>query len=94
MLQQAFNMPSSSYTAAQSGNIYYALTISSPSRTWIIDSRATDHMRNDSISIPTYFPCSRSKVRVADESFTLIRGKDQISIIDTLFSTSCAQNFM
>lgn len=88
MLGQAFEVPSSSYTATQSGNIYHALMISSPSRTWIIDSRAIDHMTNDSTSIHTYFPCSGSKVKAVDGSFTLIGGKGKISIISSLMLSS------
>jgi len=55
---------------------------------WIIDSRASDHMTGSFRFFSTYTPCAgNSKIKIADGSFSAIAGKGTIKLI-TISCTS------
>ncbi|KAJ0041973.1 hypothetical protein Pint_18863 [Pistacia integerrima] len=66
-----------------SGKLYslYALSASSSdfSNSWVIDSRATDHMTYSSHKFLTYYPCpSNRQVSIADGSLATVAGQGDI----------------
>ena len=74
---------STSYAFAQSGTLHKALTTTSVSNSnsWIIDSRASDHMTKEPNFFLSYIRCSsKQKVQVVDGTFTPISGKENVSL--------------
>ena len=52
---------------------------------WIIDSKATEHMTNSSLKFSTYSPCpSNKKIALVDGSLTIVAGKGEIKIHPSL----------
>lgn len=83
----SINSSNSSSFFAQSGNTFSALNISKylVSKPSIIDSRACNHMKNDSNSFHLYDHGSNSgKVNIANGSFVPIIGKGFVSISSLL----------
>ena len=66
---------------AHTGNELYVLSCLFKSTPWIIDSRASDHMKNSSNIFESYSSFARNKkVRIADGNFSPIVGKGLIKI--------------
>jgi hypothetical protein len=62
-----------------------ALLSVSPSRAWIVDSGASDHMTGDSTMFSSYSPCAGNhKIKVADGSFSAIAGKGSVVLSPSL----------
>jgi hypothetical protein len=62
-----------------------ALLSVSPSRAWIVDSGASDHMTGDSTMFSSYNPCAGNhKIKVADGSFSAIAGKGSVVLSPSL----------
>lgn len=75
-----YGIPSISI-AQTGGSTRYALTGSSNSVPWIIDSRASDHITGLSNFFKSYSSCSSlEKIRVADSSYSLIAGKGLVKL--------------
>ena len=52
---------------------------------WIIDSKATEHMTISSLKFSTYSPCpSNKKIALVDGSLTIVAGKGEIKIHPSL----------
>ena len=69
---------------AQTGSVFSVTYIFS-SMHWIIDSGASDHMRNLSKLFQTYVPCpGNQKIRIADGSVSSIVGKGLIPISEKI----------
>ncbi|CAJ2635918.1 unnamed protein product [Trifolium pratense] len=62
-----------------------ALFSVSPSRAWIVDSGASDHMTGDSTLFSSYSPCAGNhKIKIADGSFSAIAGKGSVVLSPSL----------
>lgn len=54
-------------------------------KTWVLDSKATDHMTCYSNQFLSYTPCSsHKKITIADRSSTTVAGQGDIYISDSL----------
>ncbi|XP_025980910.1 uncharacterized protein [Glycine max] len=81
LLQQTLlstRKPTSTTKVAQKGNFSHTLNTSKGKRrSWIIDSRASDHMTGDITVFDNYSPChEHSTVRIADDTLSKVVGKD------------------
>jgi len=67
---------------AQKGNFLESALLSvKPSRTWIVDSGATDHMTGESSLFSSYSPCAGNfKIKIADGSLSAVAGKGPVII--------------
>lgn len=67
---------------AQKGNFLELVLLSvKPSRTWIVDSGATNHMTGESSTFSSYSPCaSNLKIKIVDGSLTAVVGKGYVVI--------------
>ena len=65
---------------AQKGNVLESVFLSViPSRTWIIDSGATDHMTREYSLFSSYSPCaSNLKIKIDDGSLSAVVGKGYV----------------
>ncbi|CAJ2666701.1 unnamed protein product [Trifolium pratense] len=62
-----------------------ALFSVSPSRAWIVDSGASDHMTGDSTLFSSYSPCAGNhKIKITDGSFSAIAGKGSVVLSPSL----------
>ena len=76
LLKSNLTFGTSSVSLAHTGNELYALSYRFKSTSWIIDSRASDHMTNSSTMFESYSPYPRNKkVRIANGNFSPIAGK-------------------
>ncbi|KAI5438587.1 hypothetical protein KIW84_024359 [Lathyrus oleraceus] len=65
-LYKLLESPTPSFSIATKGN--YAFLSVSPSHTWIVDSRAFDHMTSDSTMFSSYGSCAGKMIDSAKES--------------------------
>lgn len=80
------DLPTLTCSFSQIGNVPYGIlsTDSTSISSWIIDSRAGDHMTWNPHFFSTYIPSARNeKVKIADGSFSTIAGKGTVKL--TLF---------
>ncbi|KAF7844141.1 Retrovirus-related Pol polyprotein from transposon RE1 [Senna tora] len=90
VLQKLLNQGSSHVVAtggtAEKGNFSTGLHVTSnPSRYWIVDSRASDHMTGDSGMFSSWYPYTQNyKVRIADGSLANVTGIGEVSLSDSI----------
>ncbi|KAF7811459.1 Retrovirus-related Pol polyprotein from transposon RE1 [Senna tora] len=90
VLQKLLNQGSSHVVAtggtAEKGNFSTGLHITSnPSRYWIVDSGASDHMTGDSGMFSSWYPYTQNyKVRIADGSLADVTGIGEVSLSDSI----------
>ncbi|KAF7835228.1 Retrovirus-related Pol polyprotein from transposon TNT 1-94 [Senna tora] len=90
VLQKLLNQGSSHVVAtggtAEKGNFSTGLHVTSnPSRYWIVDSGASDHMTGDSGMFSSWYPYTQNyKVRIADGSLADVTGIGEVSLSDSI----------
>ncbi|KAI5401521.1 hypothetical protein KIW84_066119 [Lathyrus oleraceus] len=82
-LYKLLESPTPSCSIATKGN-YTFLSVST-SHTWIVNSRASDHMTGESTLFSSYSPCAgNQKIKIADGSFSAIAGKGSVVLSQML----------
>ncbi|KAF7835374.1 Retrovirus-related Pol polyprotein from transposon TNT 1-94 [Senna tora] len=90
LLQKLFNQGSSHVVATggttEKGNFPTGFHVTSnPSRYWIVDSRASDHMFGDSGMFNSWYPYTQNyKVRIVDGSLADVTGIREVSLSDSI----------
>ncbi|KAF7821700.1 Retrovirus-related Pol polyprotein from transposon TNT 1-94 [Senna tora] len=90
VLQKLLNQGSSHVVAtgcnAENGNFPTSFHVTSnPSRYWIVDSGASDHMTGDSGMFSSWYPYTQNyKVRIADGSLADVTGIGEVSLSDSI----------
>ncbi|KAF7814569.1 Retrovirus-related Pol polyprotein from transposon RE1 [Senna tora] len=90
LLQKLLNQGSSHVVAtggtAEKGNFPTGFHVTSnPSRYWIVDSGASDHMSGDSGMFSSWYPYTQNyKVRIADGSLADVTGIGEVSLSDSI----------
>ena len=89
LLQQTLfstGKPTSTTKVAQKGNFSHALNISKGKRkSWIVDSRASDHMTGDITVFDNYSPChDHSTVQITDGTLSKVVGKGSVVISEDI----------
>ncbi|KAF7841294.1 Retrovirus-related Pol polyprotein from transposon TNT 1-94 [Senna tora] len=90
VLQKLLNQGSSHVVAtggtAEKGNFPTGFHVTSnPSRYWIVDSGASDHMTGDSGMFSSWYPYTQNyKVRIADGSLADVTGIGEVSLSDSI----------